>query len=63
MSSTAPEILIPFLTADNACYTFQVNDYAKHFTCISFDLRGIGESDKSSAAEATDRIAAAIHRH
>ena len=30
-----PLILIPYLAADNACYAFQVADYAKHFTCIS----------------------------
>jgi pimeloyl-ACP methyl ester carboxylesterase len=38
-------ILIPFLTADNACYAFQVAEYAKHFTCISLDLRGTGQSE------------------
>ena len=41
-----PLILIPYLTADHACYTFQVPDYARHFTCISVDLRRTGESDK-----------------
>ena len=30
-----PLILIPYLAADNACYAFQVAEYAKHFTCIS----------------------------
>jgi hypothetical protein len=25
----------PYLAADNACYAFQVADYAKHFTRIS----------------------------
>lgn len=39
-------ILIPYLSADHACYAFQVAEYAKHFTCISLDLRGTGESDK-----------------
>ena len=34
------------LAADYACYAFQVADYAKHFTCISLDLRGTGETDK-----------------
>ena len=43
-----PLVLIPFLTADNACYAFQVADYAKQFTCISVDPRGAGESDKPS---------------
>jgi pimeloyl-ACP methyl ester carboxylesterase len=41
-----PLILIPYLAADNACYAFQVAEYARHFTCISVDLRGTGESDK-----------------
>src|SRR6516165_8524979 len=35
-----PLLLIPYLAADNACYAFQVGDYAKHFTCISVDPRG-----------------------
>ncbi len=39
-------VLIPYLAADNACYAFQVADYAKHFTCISVDPRGAGETDK-----------------
>lgn len=33
-----PLILIPYLTADHACYAFQVPEYAKHFTCFSLDL-------------------------
>ncbi len=45
-----PLVLIPFLAADNACYAFQVADYAKHFTCISVDMRGSGESDKPAGA-------------
>ena len=28
-----PMVLIPYLAADQACYAFQVSDYAKHFTC------------------------------
>jgi hypothetical protein len=40
-----PLVLIPYLAADNACYAFQVAEYAKHFTCISVDPRGGGESD------------------
>ena len=35
-----PLILIPYTAADNACYAFQVAEYAKHFTCISVDPRG-----------------------
>ena len=41
-----PLVLIPYLAADYACYSFQVADYAKHFTCISVDPRGAGETDK-----------------
>jgi pimeloyl-ACP methyl ester carboxylesterase len=44
--SGEPLILVPFLTADHACYAFQVAEYAKHFTCISVDPRGAGETDK-----------------
>ena len=40
-----PLILIPYLTADNACYAFQVAEYAKYFTCITLDLRGTGRSE------------------
>src|SRR6185295_11131396 len=52
-----PLILIPFLTADNACYAFQVADYAKHFTCFSLDLRGTGESDKPEGLITTELYA------
>ncbi|PYX37067.1 MAG: hypothetical protein DMG75_08385 [Acidobacteria bacterium] len=45
-----PLILIPYLSADHACYAFQVAEYAKHFTCISLDLRGTGETDKPECA-------------
>jgi len=41
-----PLILIPFLSADNACHAFQVAEYSKHFTCVSTDPRDAGESDK-----------------
>jgi pimeloyl-ACP methyl ester carboxylesterase len=52
-----PLILIPFLTADNACYAFQVADYAKHFTCISLDPRGAGETDKPAGAYSMELFA------
>jgi pimeloyl-ACP methyl ester carboxylesterase len=45
------------LTADNACYAFQVAEYAKHFTCISLDLRGTGASDKPEGAYSTEVLA------
>ena len=44
--SGEPLILIPYLAADSACYAFQLAEYAKHFTCISVDPRGAGETDK-----------------
>jgi len=52
-----PLILIPYLTADHACYAFQVAEYAKHFTCISLDLRGTGETDKPEGAYSTELLA------
>ena len=50
-------VLIPYLAADHACYAFQVADYAKHFTCISVDLRGPGESDKPGESYTTQTLA------
>jgi pimeloyl-ACP methyl ester carboxylesterase len=52
-----PLILIPFLSADHACYAFQVAEYAKHFTCISVDLRGTGESDQPEQGYTTETLA------
>ena len=52
-----PLVLIPYLAADHACYAFQVAEYAKHFTCISLDLRGTGETDKPDAAYTTETLA------
>lgn len=52
-----PLILIPFLTADHACYAFQVAEYAKHYTCISVDLRGTGESDNPPGSYSTEQLA------
>jgi pimeloyl-ACP methyl ester carboxylesterase len=55
--SGEPLILIPFLSADHACYTFQVAEYAKHFTCISVDPRDTGESDKPGGNYSTELLA------
>jgi pimeloyl-ACP methyl ester carboxylesterase len=52
-----PLLLIPFLAADNACYAFQVSEYAKHFTCISIDPRGAGETDKPAGTYSTQLFA------
>src|SRR6266699_3559981 len=55
--SGEPLILIPYLAAEHACYAFQVAEYAKHFTCISLDLRGTGESDKPEGIYSTEDLA------
>src|SRR4030095_15868305 len=52
-----PLILIPYLAADHACYAFQVPEYARHFTCISVDLRGAGKSDKPQGTYTTEQLA------
>jgi 3-oxoadipate enol-lactonase len=52
-----PLVLIPYLAADQACYAFQVGDYAKHFNCITVDLRGAGQSDKPDSAYSTELFA------
>ncbi|HEY7007856.1 MAG TPA: alpha/beta fold hydrolase [Jatrophihabitantaceae bacterium] len=41
-----PLLLIPYLSADHACYAFQLPAYTEHFSCIAVDLPGTGESDK-----------------
>jgi len=55
--SGEPLILIPYLAADHACYAFQVAEYAKHFTCISLDLRGTGETETTVGAYTTELLA------
>jgi pimeloyl-ACP methyl ester carboxylesterase len=52
-----PLVRIPYLAADNACYAFQVADYAKHFTCISIDPRGAGETDKPAGTYSMELFA------
>ena len=55
--SGEPLVLIPYLAADHACYAFQVAEYSKHFTCISLDLRGSGESDKPEGVYSVELFA------
>lgn len=55
--SGEPLILVPFLSAENGCYAFQVAEYSKHLTCISLDLRGTGESDKPGGTYSTELFA------
>ena len=52
-----PMVLIPYLAADQACYAFQVADYAKHFTCFSVDLRGAGLCSKPEGVSTTELLA------
>ncbi len=57
-----PLLLIPYLSADHACYAFQLPAYTEHFSCIALDLPGSGESDKPpgpySTADYADQVAA-----
>jgi pimeloyl-ACP methyl ester carboxylesterase len=52
-----PLLLIPFLSADHACYAFQLPAYTQHFSCIALDLPGSGESDKPAGPYSTDGYA------
>jgi pimeloyl-ACP methyl ester carboxylesterase len=52
-----PLVLIPYLAIDQACYAFQVADYAKYFTCYSVDLRGAGLSSKPDGVYTTELFA------
>jgi pimeloyl-ACP methyl ester carboxylesterase len=52
-----PLVLIPYLAADQACYAFQVAEYAKHFTCYTVDLRGAGLSSKPEGTYTTELFA------
>jgi pimeloyl-ACP methyl ester carboxylesterase len=52
-----PMVLIPYLAADQACYAFQVADYAKQYTCFSVDLRGAGLSGKPEGVYTSELLA------
>ena len=52
-----PLVLIPYLAADQACYAFQVAEYAKHFTCFTVDLRGAGLTGKPEGTYTTELFA------
>jgi len=49
-----PLLLIPYTSADHACYAFQLPAYTEHFTCIAVDLPGTGESDKPPGPYSTE---------
>src|SRR5260370_169169 len=52
-----PMVLIPYLAAEQACYAFQVGEYAKHCTCYSIDPRGAGLSSKPEGEYTTELLA------
>ena len=52
-----PLLLIPYLSADHACYAFQLPAYTEHFSCIAIDLPGSGESDKPPGPYSTEGYA------
>ena len=52
-----PLVLIPYLSADHACYAFQTPEYSKHFTCVAVDLRGAGTTDKPAGPYSTEQSA------
>jgi pimeloyl-ACP methyl ester carboxylesterase len=49
-----PLLLIPYTSADHACWAFQLGAYTEHFSCIAIDLPGSGESDKPPGPYSTD---------
>jgi pimeloyl-ACP methyl ester carboxylesterase len=52
-----PLLLIPYTSADHACYAFQLPSYTEHFSCIALDLPGTGESDKPAGPYSTEAYA------
>jgi pimeloyl-ACP methyl ester carboxylesterase len=55
-----PLLLIPYTSADHACYAFQLPTYTEHFSCIAIDLPGSGESDKPAGPYSTDGYAGQV---
>src|SRR6266487_231132 len=49
-----PLLLIPYTSADHACWAFQLPAYTEHFSCVAIDLPGSGESDKPAGPYSTD---------
>jgi 3-oxoadipate enol-lactonase len=49
-----PLLLIPYTSADYACWAFQLPAYTEHFSCIAIDLPGTGESDKPAGPYSTE---------
>ena len=49
-----PLLLIPYTSADHACYAFQLPAYTEYFSCVAIDLPGSGESDKPAGPYSTE---------
>ena len=49
-----PLVLIPYTSADHACWAFQLPAYTEQFNCIAIDLPGSGESDKPAGPYSTE---------
>lgn len=52
-----PLLLIPYTSADHACWAFQLPAYTEQFSCIAVDLPGTGESDKPAGPYSTEGYA------
>jgi pimeloyl-ACP methyl ester carboxylesterase len=52
-----PLLLIPYTSADHACYAFQLPSYSTQFSCVALDLPGSGESDKPAGPYSTEGYA------
>ena len=52
-----PLLLIPYTSADHACFAFQLPAYTEHFSCVAIDLLGSGESDKPAGPYSTEGYA------
>ena len=52
-----PLLLMPYPSADHACYAFQLPAYIEHFSCVAVDLPGSGESDKPAGPYSTEGYA------
>ncbi len=49
-----PLLLIPYTSADHACWAFQLPAYTERFSCIAIDVPGSGESDKPPGPYSTE---------
>src|SRR3954469_7940454 len=55
-----PLLLIPYLSADHACFAFQLPAYTEHFSCIAIDRPASGESDKPPGPYSTESYAGQV---